>query len=346
MYVFMLLTLSQYEDVRRSLSLQVQREVWNLMEDPVIEFFATALGLNPRKLDLAVETLVSLESAIVPVTMEQLEKSHKQEEISDLDRISDSQYFSQYYKKTLLVSCHYLFSREVEVDQRLYPSIPEAELAGSKSFSLTTLRSLFEKPKISGSDPTLSAQRSAVNIKEVSQKLSQLPTTSKGYSTLSDNPAKKSESSMYSDKRRKFERKRGDFLDEGPNSQTSVPLPDEFIDIDITPTPKESSKKDSARVGKILDLDFDCGVIEEDNNMDEDIIAPGERKFSGIRISFTPDSSPLKEYSPVVILHIHGGGWISQSPRTHLAYLRTWAKQTNLPILSVDYGKEFISFGS
>ena len=47
---------------------------------------------------------------------------------------------------------------------------------------------------------------------------------------------------------------------------------------------------------------------------------------------------------PVVVLHIHGGGWISQSPKTHLSYLYSWAVQSDIPILSIDYCSFFFSF--
>ena len=39
----------------------------------------------------------------------------------------------------------------------------------------------------------------------------------------------------------------------------------------------------------------------------------------------------------ILIVHIHGGGWISQSPDQHLPYVSEWAKRTNSPVLSIDY---------
>lgn len=75
------------------------------MEDPVIEFFATALGLNPKKLELPVDTIISIESTIIPLTIEDLEKQNhnkvkvQQNQHSDIDKLADGQYFTQYYKK-------------------------------------------------------------------------------------------------------------------------------------------------------------------------------------------------------------------------------------------------------
>ena len=39
----------------------------------------------------------------------------------------------------------------------------------------------------------------------------------------------------------------------------------------------------------------------------------------------------------MVILHVHGGGFVSQTSRSHLDYLHQWANQLDCPILSVDY---------
>lgn len=41
--------------------------------------------------------------------------------------------------------------------------------------------------------------------------------------------------------------------------------------------------------------------------------------------------------SQELVLHCHGGGFISQSAESHEIYLRDWAKLLNVPILSIDY---------
>lgn len=41
-----------------------------------------------------------------------------------------------------------------------------------------------------------------------------------------------------------------------------------------------------------------------------------------------------------LIIHIHGGGWVSMSSFSHQMYLRRWAnndKLKNTPIISIDY---------
>lgn len=41
--------------------------------------------------------------------------------------------------------------------------------------------------------------------------------------------------------------------------------------------------------------------------------------------------------SPALIIHCHGGGFVAQSSRSHEMYLRDWACQLKVPILSIDY---------
>lgn len=38
-----------------------------------------------------------------------------------------------------------------------------------------------------------------------------------------------------------------------------------------------------------------------------------------------------------LLFHCHGGGFVAQSSKSHEGYLRDWAKQLKVPILSVDY---------
>ncbi|CAI8049801.1 Hormone-sensitive lipase [Geodia barretti] len=38
-----------------------------------------------------------------------------------------------------------------------------------------------------------------------------------------------------------------------------------------------------------------------------------------------------------LIVHIHGGGFVAQSPRSHEFYLRTWSQELKTPVVSIDY---------
>ena len=41
--------------------------------------------------------------------------------------------------------------------------------------------------------------------------------------------------------------------------------------------------------------------------------------------------------SDAIVIHCHGGGFVSQSSRSHEIYLRSWAKFLNVPIVAIDY---------
>lgn len=49
-----------------------------------------------------------------------------------------------------------------------------------------------------------------------------------------------------------------------------------------------------------------------------------------------PKKSTLPK-SKNLIIHAHGGGFVSQSSKSHLVYLLEWAVNLNVPILSIDY---------
>ena len=44
-------------------------------------------------------------------------------------------------------------------------------------------------------------------------------------------------------------------------------------------------------------------------------------------------------YDGVLMFHIHGGGFMAMSPASHESYLRKWAVDTHIPIISIDYKK-------
>lgn len=51
-----------------------------------------------------------------------------------------------------------------------------------------------------------------------------------------------------------------------------------------------------------------------------------------------PDYAQGAEAVPVpIILHFHGGGFVSGNAATHEVYLREWAKETSAIVFSVDY---------
>ncbi|XP_016064636.1 PREDICTED: hormone-sensitive lipase [Miniopterus natalensis] len=47
-----------------------------------------------------------------------------------------------------------------------------------------------------------------------------------------------------------------------------------------------------------------------------------------------PPQAPRSRY---LVVHIHGGGFVAQTSKSHEPYLKTWAQELGVPILSIDY---------
>lgn len=49
------------------------------------------------------------------------------------------------------------------------------------------------------------------------------------------------------------------------------------------------------------------------------------------------ESSSVLPKSKEILFHVHGGGFVAQSSKSHLVYLLEWAVNLNIPIISIDY---------
>ena len=53
-------------------------------------------------------------------------------------------------------------------------------------------------------------------------------------------------------------------------------------------------------------------------------------------LSHVPAGQVPSSSTPLLI-HVHGGGFVAQSPKSHESYLRHWARDLQVPVLSIDY---------
>lgn len=53
--------------------------------------------------------------------------------------------------------------------------------------------------------------------------------------------------------------------------------------------------------------------------------------------SFFKKTETKNKSLDTLVIHIHGGGWVSMSSGTHQIFLRNWAKQLGIPIFAIDY---------
>jgi hormone-sensitive lipase len=54
-------------------------------------------------------------------------------------------------------------------------------------------------------------------------------------------------------------------------------------------------------------------------------------------VSGKKKSKQILPKSKALLFHVHGGGFVAQSSKSHLVYLQEWADHLNIPILSIDY---------
>ncbi|XP_037372586.1 hormone-sensitive lipase [Talpa occidentalis] len=54
----------------------------------------------------------------------------------------------------------------------------------------------------------------------------------------------------------------------------------------------------------------------------------------GLELRPRPQQVPR---SPSLVIHIHGGGFVAQTSKSHEPYLKSWAQELGAPILSIDY---------
>jgi len=78
----------------------------------------------------------------------------------------------------------------------------------------------------------------------------------------------------------------------------------------------------------------------DENKIQVRIISPEElntpSNSKGI-FSFFKKTETKNKSLDTLVIHIHGGGWVSMSSGTHQIFLRNWAKQLGIPVFSIDY---------
>lgn len=52
---------------------------------------------------------------------------------------------------------------------------------------------------------------------------------------------------------------------------------------------------------------------------------------------FQACSCKIQPSSDTIFFHMHGGGFIAQTSKSHQSYLRQWSRKLGLPIFSIDY---------
>jgi len=108
-----------------------------------------------------------------------------------------------------------------------------------------------------------------------------------------------------------------------PNTSTGIP-------VTINP-PQTATSKDTIQI-RVLSNDLREGM----QHLDETKPAESAALFNNL---FQTNSRPAPTVpkSQTLILHVHGGGFIAHSSKSHEIYLKPWCKELKIPIVSIDY---------
>lgn len=112
------------------------------------------------------------------------------------------------------------------------------------------------------------------------------------------------------------------------SSNSSTTDSNELITID---PPKTSNSNDTVQI-RLLSHELRDGM----QNLDDSKSNESSALFNNI-LSFNSTTTTNLPKSPYLLFHVHGGGFIAHSSKSHEIYLRPWCKELKIPIVSVDY---------
>lgn len=131
-------------------------------------------------------------------------------------------------------------------------------------------------------------------------------------------------------------------------SFTGKPFMTPFLSLDNSFGPRRVKRLSLPRQGRIRIVDSRTVIIRNEKSDYHNELNHGnrstEKSSSSVSCLLLQDSSSSQQNQSLV-LHLHGGGYVSMNTRSHEIYLRKWARKIEgVPILSVEYtlapGKE------
>lgn len=77
--------------------------------------------------------------------------------------------------------------------------------------------------------------------------------------------------------------------------------------------------------------------LREGQDSEELLAFSRSESSSGSRVFPSAFRSQRAPASPWLIVHFHGGGFVAQTSKSHESYLKSWSRDLDAPVLSVDY---------
>ena len=81
-----------------------------------------------------------------------------------------------------------------------------------------------------------------------------------------------------------------------------------------------------------MNYDFETGRLRNDNEL-----ATMYNSQNFVFKMINQAINPKRKKVNALIIHVHGGGFVSMSSGSHQTYTRLWANELGVPIFSIDY---------
>jgi len=107
--------------------------------------------------------------------------------------------------------------------------------------------------------------------------------------------------------------------------------PEDYVTIN---PPQGTTLNDTVQI-RLLSSEMRVGMQEFDNLKGAE--SPSVFTTNFINFPSANNFTSTTTNSPYLILHVHGGGFIAHSSKSHEIYLKPWCKELKIPIVSIDY---------
>lgn len=109
-----------------------------------------------------------------------------------------------------------------------------------------------------------------------------------------------------------------------------APSPPPASQLTPAPSPSGRSEAQAGRPRPVTHHPF-LPLPQDSKELSSFVRSEGPRS---LELRLRPQQAPR---SRALVVHIHGGGFVAQTSKSHEPYLKSWAQELGAPILSIDY---------
>mmetsp|Transcript_78954 Transcript_78954/g.118693 ORF Transcript_78954/g.118693 Transcript_78954/m.118693 type:complete len:828 (+) Transcript_78954:898-3381(+) len=304
----------KYGSLRESLDIKFVRNVWDLLEDPMTSFFATQFGFAPAMEKMKVNFEVR-----IPVKAGEI-----------FYRANEEQ--KKLYRHRSLSSAAFLKEAAASVDN-VEKKSPEADSGKSnkKKSKKHSKKETEEKKELEDEDKPDKEEIEISDEPQNEDKPTEEKEESSDKSQNADKPAKEK-----IELNEEFKAQSAHIALPAGSEDESYLIRCRFLNPFPNPIDPNLLIKTNTR----------SNFMAKDQNEMKKGPDTLTRIFGKNLTHAKKKRNPLSasgeyeteaEGSENLIIHIHGGGWVSQSPDQHISYVSEWAKMAMAPVISIDY---------